>query len=105
MLEEMPDLAFIIETVVDKHKEKTSKYANTNLSVNKQRFLNEQTTGNELKTRVQVDRVKELTTSVHVRKEVKDRVGELLVEGKTPSEVLITIGQEFPNGVMIEDNK
>ncbi|WP_257154783.1 hypothetical protein [Bacillus toyonensis] len=103
LLEEMPDLAFIIEMVVNKHKEKTFKDTNTNSSLDIESTLKELTVGGSFKTRTDSLIVKEMARSTQVRKEVRDRVRELLVDGKTPTEIISLLAQEFPNGVVIEE--
>ncbi|PGF05357.1 hypothetical protein COM61_00795 [Bacillus toyonensis] len=99
----MPDLAFIIEMVVNKHKEKTFKDTNTNSSLDIESTLKELTVGGSFKTRTDSLIVKEMARSTQVRKEVRDRVRELLVDGKTPTEIISLLAQEFPNGVVIEE--
>ncbi|MEC2463483.1 hypothetical protein P9X10_01030 [Bacillus cereus] len=100
LLQEMPDLAFIIDMVVNKHKEKTFKDTNTNPSLDVNTFSSEQSVGNGFKTRTDTLMIKDITHSSYVSQKVKDRVKELTMDGKTDGEILTILMKEFPDGIM-----
>ncbi|MGF2715610.1 hypothetical protein ACQUY5_25725 [Bacillus cereus] len=99
---QFPDNGFVIDRVVNKHKELTARKKGKDLFVNIDDDSNEQLVGFDLKKQVESSRVIDIIESPYVLEDVKERAKELILEGKEYSKILKTLIKEFPDGALKE---